>query len=165
MKIEDVRRMLIPADKVGSLEYNNFGEACRDPQASIFAVNDFESFKRIIAASSTRKTREDRLHRLYGLYLSLSKARLAVSKEAIERFKATVPGYERVSTHLFVKDILYLINHSVAILSTPVLDAIRIAETAKSELIALQKRAIGKDEPPAFTASCIDGILKSRIRT
>ena len=165
MKIEDARRMLIPTDKVGSLEYNNFGDACRDPQASILAVNDFESFKRVFAASSARKTREDRLHRLYGLYLSLSNTKLAVSKGAIELFKAKVPGYERVSTHLFVKDILCLISHQVAILSTPVLDAIRSAETVKSQLIALQKRATGKEEPPTFTDSFINGILKSRIRT
>ncbi len=165
MKIEDARRMLIPIDKVGSLEYNNFGDACRDPHASILAVNDFESFKRVFAASSTRKTREDRLKRLYGLYLSLCKARLTISKGSIERFKAAVPGYERVSTHLFVKDILCLINHRVAILSTPVLNAIRSAETVKSQLIALQKRATGKEEPPAFTDSFIDGMLKSRIRT
>ena len=164
MKIEDVRRMLIPIDKVGNLEYNNFGDACRDPQASILAVNDFESFKRIFATRSTRKTRTDRLKRLYGLYLSLSKAKLAVSKGAIECFKATVPGYGKVSTNLFLKDILCLINHRVAILSTPVLDAIHNAEAVKSQLIALQKRATGKDEPPTFTDSFIDGSLKSRIR-
>ena len=165
MNIEDVKRTLIPIDKVGSLEYNNFGDACLDPQATILAVNDFESFKRVFAANSTRKTREDRLQRLYGLYLSLSKVKLTVSKEAIERFKATVPGYEKVSTHLFVKDILCLINHQVAILSTPVLDAIQSAETVKHQLIALQKRATGKEETPAFTDSFIDGILKGRIRT
>ena len=66
MNIEEVRRTLILIDKVGSLEYNNFGDACLDPQATILAVNDFESFKRVFAANSTRKTREDRLQRLYG---------------------------------------------------------------------------------------------------
>lgn len=164
MKLEDARRMLIPIDKVGDLEYNNFGDACRDPQASILAVNDFESFKRVFAASSTRRTRTDRLKRLYGLYLSLSKTKIAVSKRAIECFKATVPGYEKVSTHLFVKDILCLINHRVAILSTPVLDAIGSAESVKSQLIALQRRATGKEEPPAFADSFIDGVLRSRIQ-
>ena len=161
---KDYRRMLKPI-KVGSLEFNNFGDACRDPQASILAVNDFESFKRVFAASSKRKTREDRLQRLYGLYLSLSKTRLAVSKEAIECFKAEVPGYERVSTSLFVKDILCLISHRVAILSTPVLDAIRSAETLEQQLIALQKRATGKEELPAFADSFIDAMVKRRIPT
>ena len=164
MNIEDVRRMLIPIDKVGSLEYNNFGDACLDPQATILAVNDFESFKRVFAANSTRKTREDRLQRLYGLYLSLSKVKLTVSKEAIERFKAAVPGYERVSLHYFVKDIKLLVSAGVAILSTPILDAIQRAETSKRALIALQKRATGDAAPPKCTDSLIECMLTSRIR-
>ena len=121
MTIQDARRMLTPLDKIGVLEYQNFGEACRDPKAAILAVNDFESFKRVFAERSVRKTREDRLQRLYNLYLALSKVKLVITKESIELFKSTVSGYERVSTHLFVKDILSLINSRVAILSTPTL--------------------------------------------
>lgn len=164
MTIQDARRLLKPLDRVGILEYQNFGEASRDPQAAILAVNDFVSFKRVFAERSVRKTREDRLQRLYGLYLALCKEKLIITKESIELFKSVVPGYERVSTHLFVKDIRCLINHRIAILSTPVLDAIRSAETTKSQLTALQKRVNGDVAPPTCTSAYIDAILNSRIK-
>ena len=164
MTLQDARRMLIPPDKVGVLEYQNFGDACRDPQAAILAVNDFESFKRVFAERSVRKTREDRLQRLYSLYLALSRVKLIITKESIELFKSTIPGYERVSTHLFVKDILCLINHRVAILSTPILDAIQSAETTKSQLIALQKQVTGNEEPHTVADALVEDLLKSRIK-
>lgn len=164
MTISDAKRMLTPLDKLGDLEYQNFGEACRDPRAAILAVNDFDSFKRVFSERSARKTREDRLLRLYGLYLALSKTKLNISRKSIDSFKATVSGYERVSLHYFVKDIKLLVSVGVAILSTPILDAIQSAETSKRALIALQKRATGDAALPKCTDSLIGCMLKSRIR-
>ena len=164
MTINDAKRMLVPLDKVGYLEYQNFGEACRDPRATILAVNDFDSFKRLFSERSTRKIREDRLQRLYSLYLALSKTKLAISRKSIDCFKSTVSGYERASLHYFVTDIKLLVSAGVAILSTPILDAIQSAETVGHQLKTLQKRATGKDSPPECTDSFMESVLKSRIR-
>lgn len=124
MKQEDVARRLRPVGAISDALYRRFGEACRDPEATIMAVHDFESFSRV-ANKWNRRRRKDKLERLYGLYLAISKTRLALSVELLKRFKDTLPEYKNVSMFYFLEDLKQLSDIGVIIVRAPLLEALR----------------------------------------
>ena len=140
MNEREVWKMLRPIDSVDEIVWSHFGNACQDPHATIAAVNDFASFARIMNSGAKRKMRKDRLEKLYGLYLAISKTQLPLSKEILEKFRQTVPGYERVSLFYFVTDICRLRSAGVVIVSTPIMDALARARASRQFLQAYQRR-------------------------
>lgn len=131
MKKEDVQRMLRPDWATDEIIRSHFGNASKDPHATLMAVHDFESFSRILNSRFTRRTRKDRLERLYQLYLAISKTRLPLSSKVLEQFKATVPGYGHVSLFYFIADIEQLRSAGIVIISTPILDALQVVEKSR----------------------------------
>ena len=100
-----------------------FRQAYRDPQASITAVNDFDSFVRIFRSNG--RHRIDRLKKLYNLYLAISKTTLSLSMDQLRAFKATVSGYEKVSITFFLDDLKELASMGIIIVDTPTIKAIK----------------------------------------
>lgn len=147
MKKEDVQRMLRPDWATDEIIRSHFSDAYRDPHATIVAVHDFASFARVVNAGSRRRMRKDRLERLYQLYLAISKTRLPLASKVLEQFKATVPGYGHVSLFYFVRDIEQLRSAGVVIVSTPILDALRVVEKSREAYQALMEIAQNSDTP------------------
>ena len=165
MKRDELARMLKPLDAIGNEEaalLQRFGGACRDPNATILAVNDFESFERAYYKGG-RKTRVDRLRRLYGLYLSLSRTHCPLAMKSLQKFKETLPSYRRASMFYFLNDMYELHAAGIIILRTPVIDALKYADSYRRQHQALAKAArIHESEWPDFDG-WIDKILDSKI--
>ena len=140
MTKEEISMMLRPAKD--EIIRTHFGQASCDPHATLMAVHDFESFSRVMNARFTRRTRSDRLRRLYQLYLAISKTRLSLSKHLLEQFKRTIPGYEHVSFFYFIQDIEELRSVGIVIVSTPILNALKVAEENRQEFHVLQETGI-----------------------
>lgn len=137
MTKEEISMMLRPAKD--EIIRTHFGQASCDPHATLMAVHDFESFSRVMNARFTRRTRSDRLRRLYQLYLAISKTRLSLSKHLLEQFKRTIPGYEHVSFFYFIQDIEELRSAGIVIVSTPILNALKAVEKNRQALKELQE--------------------------
>ena len=91
MTEQELAKKLRSIGSADQILWSHFGNACRDPYATISAVNDFASFERLLNSRQRRKVRKDRLEKLYNLYLAVCKTRLAVSKKSLEQFKDTIP--------------------------------------------------------------------------
>lgn len=128
----DILKMLRPSGYGEESLVRRFGEACRDPHATITAVNDLDSFSRVIG-----KRRKDRLRKLYELYISISKTRLALSMENLELFKRSLPSYKRVSMFYFLEDLMILLRHGIILVDTPLLDALEGMKQSKRDFRSL----------------------------
>lgn len=159
MKQEDVEKMLRPAHTISDALYRRFGEACRDPEATIMAVHDFESFSRA-ANKWSRRRRKDKLERLYGLYLAISKTRLALSVELLKRFKDTLPDYQNVSMFYFLEDLKELSDIGVIIVRAPLIEAL----TDTAHLIRQHKALLAAaNRPDEDVADLEEMFLNYRI--
>lgn len=157
MKEEEVRKLLIPYETIDLTMRQHFGNASSDPDAALLAVHDFESFVRVIDRYK-RRIRQDRLRRLYQLYLSISRKRVKLSRENLEGFRREVFGYEKTSFFYFLKDIDILCRAGVIIVSTPILDAIEDVARAKATIQSLRRTA-GFTKSQQEVDSAIDDMM------
>lgn len=166
MKRDEVARMLKPRDMLNDKEltlFQRFGEACRDPRATILAVNDFSSFERALN-TERRKTRKDRLQRLYELYLSISKTQLPLTIEDLTKFKTTLPGYQHASMFYFLQDVCQLHSAGIIIVRTPIINALKFTDEFKRQHMALLKAARRPESEDSNFDELLERILDSKIQ-
>ena len=136
MNRDELLKHLRPISSIKQSLYCRFGIACLDYRATLAAVHDFDSFKKIM---SNHCVRIDRMKKLYNLYLSVSKNRSAISIEQIQYLKSITPGYEKTSTSIFLDDIVQLISAGVIIVQTPTIDYLQRQDEVQHTTEMLQE--------------------------